>query len=101
MPLLPVNNITGNSGYDLDGLNWFGRAQNKERYMTQGASSPPTSTHIQTLTFLIPLTEPISYHNVSAMVNKEATAIGMGVYILATGIWAITLQRGDILKAVS
>ena len=101
MPLLPVNNITGNSGYDLDGLNWFGQAQNKERYMTQGASSPPTSTHIQTLILLIPLTKRISYHNVTAMVNKEATAIGMGAYILAMGIWAITLQRGDILKAVS
>ena len=86
MPLLPVNNITGNSGYDLDGLNWFGQAQNKERYMTQGASSPSVSTHIQTLTFLIPHTKPISYRNVSAMVNKEATAIGMGVYILALGI---------------
>jgi hypothetical protein len=70
----------------LDGLNWFGQAQNKERYMTQGPSSPSESTRIQTLTFLIPHTKPISYHNVSAMVNKEATAIGMGVYILALGI---------------
>jgi len=57
--------------------------------------------HIQALTFLIPLTEPIRYHNVSAMVNKEATAIGMGVYILAMRIIVVaTLKWCELYRIV-